>query len=60
MDKVLRTAGRDAIAVLTEQGPDERDIARARLDQGVPDHQAAPHVSLGVGEVSTAGVRSGP
>ena len=42
MDKALRTAGRDAVAVLPEQGPDERDIARARPDHGVPDQQPAP------------------
>jgi hypothetical protein len=50
MDKALRTAGRDAVAVLPEQGPDERDLARARPDHGVPDQQPAPHGPLGVGE----------
>jgi hypothetical protein len=50
MDKALRTAGRDAVAVLAEQGPDERDIARARPDNGVQDQQTAAHVSLGIGE----------
>ena len=50
MDKVLRRAGRDAVAVLAEQGPDEGDIARARPGNGVSDQQAAPHVPLGVGE----------
>jgi hypothetical protein len=33
--------------VLAEQGPDARDIARARPDHGVPDEQPAPHVPLG-------------
>src|SRR6266852_9618263 len=41
VDKALRTAGRDAVAVLAEQGPDDRDVARAGPDEGVPDHQAA-------------------
>ena len=27
-----------------------RDVARARPDEGVADHQAAPHVPLGIGE----------
>src|SRR6266850_2524262 len=58
MDKALRTAGRDTVAVLAEQGPDERDIARARPDNGVPDQQAAPHVALGVGEAMGGAVRA--
>jgi len=49
-DKVLRAAGRYAVAMLAEQSPDERDVACARPDNGVPDHQAAAHMSLGVGE----------
>jgi hypothetical protein len=32
--KTSRTAGRDVVAVLAEQGPDDRDVARARVDQG--------------------------
>jgi len=48
--KMLRTAGGDAIAVLAEQGPDDRDVARAGPDEGVADHQAAAHMPLGIGE----------
>jgi hypothetical protein len=44
VDKALRTAGRDAEAVLAEQGPDERDMACACPNHGVPDQQPAPHV----------------
>jgi hypothetical protein len=47
---MLRTAGGDAIAVLAEQGPDDRDVARAGPDEGVADHQAAAHMPLGIGE----------
>jgi hypothetical protein len=36
--------------VLAEQGPDDGDIAGARVDQGVADPEAAPHVALGIGE----------
>ena len=39
-----------ADAVLAEQGPDDRDVARARVDQGVAHPEAAPHVALGIGE----------
>src|SRR4029453_4206328 len=60
VDKVLRTAGRDAKAVLAEQGPDERDIARARPDHGVPDQQPAAHVALGIGEPMRGTVRAEP
>jgi hypothetical protein len=56
---------RDAVAVLAEQGPDERDVAGA--DQGVTDQQAAADVALGVrepvsGAVSAeqAGLSEGP
>ena len=49
-EKMLRTAGGDAVAVLAEQGPDDRDVARARPDEGVADHQAAAHMALGIGE----------
>jgi len=50
LDKGLRAARRDAVAVLTEHGPDERDVARARPDEGVSDQRAAAHVALGIGE----------
>ena len=50
VDETLRTAGGHAVAVLAEQGPDDRDVARARADEGVADHQAAAHVALGIGE----------
>ena len=50
LDKMFRTAGRDAVAVLAEQGSDDGDVARARPDEGVADHQAASHVALGIGE----------
>lgn len=46
----LGTSGRDAVAVLAEQGPDERDVAGAGADQGVTDQQAAADVALGVRE----------
>ena len=36
--------------MLAEQGSDDRDVARARPDEGVADHQAAAHMPLGVGE----------
>jgi hypothetical protein len=49
-DKMLRTAGGDVVAVLAEQGPDDRDVACARSDEGVADHQAAAHMPLGIGE----------
>jgi hypothetical protein len=35
--KMFRTAGGDAVAVLAEQGSDDRDVACARPDEGVPD-----------------------
>ena len=38
LNKMLRAAGGDAVAVLAEQGPDDRDVARARPDEGVADH----------------------
>src|SRR5262249_40720964 len=41
---------RDTVAMLTEQGADERDIARACPDNGVPNQQAAPHVPLRIRE----------
>jgi len=50
VNKMLRTPGGDAVAVLAEQGSDDRDIARARPDEGVADHQAAAHMPLGIGE----------
>jgi hypothetical protein len=50
LDEALRTAGRHAVALLAEQGPDDRDVARARVDQSVPDPEAASHVPLGIGE----------
>ena len=50
LDKMLRAAGGDAVAVLAEQGSDDRDVARARSDEGVADHQAAAHMPLGIGE----------
>ena len=56
--KFSRTAGGDAVALLTEQGPEERDIARARPDHGVPDKQPAPHVPLGIGEAMGGAVRA--
>jgi hypothetical protein len=36
--------------VLAKQGPNERDVARAGPDNGIPDQQAAAHVLLGIGE----------
>ncbi len=50
VDKTARTAGGHAVTVLAEQGPDDRDVARARVDQGVAHPEAAPHVALGIGE----------
>ena len=50
VNKMLRTAGGDAVAVLAEQGSDDGDVARARADEGVPDQQAAAHMPLGIGE----------
>ena len=50
VDKMLRTAGGDAVAVLAEHGSDDGDVARARADEGVPDQQAAAHLPLGIGE----------
>src|SRR5580765_4577216 len=47
---MLRAAGGDAVAVLAEQGPDDRDVAGAHADEGVADHQAAAHMPLGIGE----------
>jgi hypothetical protein len=47
---VRSTACAPAEVLTKDKGPDERDIARARPDKGVPDQQAAPHVPLGVGE----------
>ena len=38
------------VALLTEQGPDDGDVTRARPDEGVADQQPAPHVTLGIGE----------
>src|SRR6185436_16755377 len=55
--KMLRTAGGDAIAVLAEQGADDRDVARAGPDEGVADHQAAAHMPLGIGEAMGRGGR---
>ncbi len=60
LDKGLRAAGRDAVAVLTEQGPDERDVARVRLDEGVADQQPAPDVALGIGEAMGGAVGTEP
>src|SRR5712691_6213303 len=50
LGETLRTAGRHTVALLAEQGPDDRDVARARVDQGVAHPEAAPHVALGIGE----------
>ena len=50
VNKMLRTPGGHAVAVLAEQGSDDRDVARARPDEGVADHQAAAHMPLGIGE----------
>ena len=36
--------------MLAEQGPDDADVARARPEAGVADHQAAAHMPLGIGE----------
>ena len=32
----VRTAGGHGVAVLTEESPDDRDVACARVDQGIP------------------------
>jgi hypothetical protein len=60
VDNTLRAAGRDAVALLTEQGRDERDVARARPDEGVPDQQPAPHMALGIGEAVGGAVGAEP
>src|SRR6187397_170258 len=44
VNKMLRTAGGDAVAVLAEQGSDDGDVARAGPDEGVADDQAAAHM----------------
>src|SRR4030095_14875219 len=33
-------AGWDVVAILAEQGPEDRDVARSRVDQGVPHPEA--------------------
>ena len=50
LHETLRAAGGHAVAVLAEQGADERDVARARPHEGVADPEAAAHVALGIGE----------
>src|SRR6266481_9585705 len=52
------TAGGHAVAVLAEQGADERDVARARPHEGVADPEAAAHVALGIREAMGGMIRA--
>src|SRR6266436_2417374 len=54
------TAGGHAVAVLAEQGADERDVARARPHEGVADPEAATHVALGIREAMSGAVGAEP
>jgi hypothetical protein len=56
MDKALGTAGGHTVAVLAEQGADERDVARAHAHQGVADPEATAHMPLGIGESMSGAV----
>lgn len=46
----LGTTGGDAVPLLAEERPDERDVPGASADEGVADEQAAAHMALNVGE----------
>ena len=46
----LGTAGGDAVPLLAEERPDERDVPGAGAHEGVADEQAAVHMTLNVGE----------
>src|SRR5712691_7176418 len=46
----LGPARGDAVSLLAEECPDERDVPGAGADERVADEQAAAHMALGVGE----------